>query len=424
MKLIIKQPHIIDPKNQLDGIFDVAIENGTIANVAKSINGKADETIEAKGLYLFPGLLDLHTHLREPGYEYQETIASGAAAARAGGFVGCVSMPNTEPACDSASVVDAILAKAAKAQFSVFPCGAITKARAGKELSEMADLKAAGCIAVSDDGCSVPDALLARRSMEYASMNGLLVMIHPEDRDLSKAGFIHEGVTSTRLGLRGIPHAAEDVMVARDIELAKLSGAAIHFQHVSSARSVHLIREAKKRGVKVTAEVTPHHIALIDEDIIEYNTNLKINPPLRGKGDRDALIQGLADGTIDAIATDHAPHQEMEKDVEFDKAAFGTIGLETALAVALTKLYHTKVLSLKELIMKMSINPQTILGLTDFAEVKKGIVANLCLVDVGKEWIVKKEALHSLSKNSCFLGQKLKGHVTATICQGVLYRFD
>ncbi|MBU1863011.1 MAG: dihydroorotase [Candidatus Omnitrophica bacterium] len=424
MTLLIKQAHIIDPKNDIDDVRDVLIEGKIITKIAKKITVSADEEIEAKGLYLFPGLVDLHTHFREPGYEYKETIESGSCAARRGGFVGCVSMPNTEPACDNASIVETIVAKAKDAHFSVFPCGAITKNREGEELSEMADLKAAGCRTVSDDGNSVAHTLVFRRALEYAHMLGLLVMIHAEDTNLSKNGLIHEGLISTQLGLRGIPHAAEDIIVARDIELAKLTGARIHFQHVSTKRAIALIREAKHEGVAVTAEVTPHHLALIDEDIISYDTNFKVNPPFRSREDREALCKGLQEGVIDAIATDHAPHQEMEKDVEFDQAPFGTIGLETALAVILTQLYHTKRLSLKDIVQKMSVNPQAILGLTDFAEVKTGIEGNICLVDVNKEWMVEKNTLHSLSKNSCFLGAKLKGKVVATVCQGEIYRFD
>ncbi len=423
MDYIIKSAHVIDPKNNIDDVLDVLIEKKFITKIDKNINSSSAKEIDANGLYLFPGLVDLHAHFRDPGFEYKETIESGAKAAFHGGFVGCVSMANTQPVCDNPSVVETILKKAQHINFSIFPCGTVTKGGEGSELSEMADLRAAGCLAVSDDGNSVADILVQRRALEYASMLGLLIMIHAEDKQLSKNGLINEGLVSTRLGLRGIPNAAEDVMVARDIELVKLTGAPIHFQHVSTRRAVELIGEAKKAGLPVTAEATPHHCTLIDEDIVTYNTNFKINPPLRSIDDRDAIVRGLEMNIIDAIATDHAPHQDVEKDIEFDKALFGTTGLETALAVILTYFYHKNILSLQDIVKKMSLNPQSILGLSDFAEVKKDIEANLVLVDINKEWTVEKKSFVSKSKNSCFLGKKLKGKVAATICKGILHLF-
>jgi len=423
MKTIIKQVHIVDPANDRDGVFDVLIEQKKIKKIAKTISQSDAKEINAKGLHLFPGLVDLHTHFREPGYEHKETIATGADAARAGGFVAAVSMPNTNPACDVPSIVETILQRADDARFRIFPCGSITKGREGTMMSEMADLKAVGCVAVSDDGASVADALLARRAMEYAAMHGLITMIHAEDKNLSKNGFINEGFIATKMGLRGIPNAAEDVMTARDIELVRLTGAPTHFQHVSTKRAVELIGEAKKDGLPITAEVTPHHIALTEDDIIGYNTHFKMNPPLRTREDQKMIIQGLKKGVIDAIATDHAPHRDVEKDVEFDKAPFGTIGLETALAVTLTQLYHTNILSLQDIVRSMSIAPQQILGVADYAAVKEGIEANLCLVDINKEWIVDSKSFRSKSHNSCFIGQSLKGKVVATVCQGSIYNF-
>jgi dihydroorotase len=421
MKILIKGAHVVDPSTKRDGVVDVLIEKKQIVSIAPSLNDASAKIIDASGKYLFPGFIDLHVHFRDPGFEYKETIETGIQAALRGGFVACMPMPNTNPTTDNKSVVDMIMKKADNAHFTLFPCGAITKDRKGVELSEMAELKSAGCVAVSDDGTSVSDALLARRAMEYAAMLGLIVSVHAEDHMLSKNGYMNEGEAATRLGLRGIPNAAEDVIIARDIELARLTGAHLHVQHISTKRAVEMISDAKKSGVTVTCEVTPHHIALTDSDIPGYASNYKMNPPLRTKEDRQALLKGIQKGVIDVIATDHAPHQSLEKDVEFDKAPFGTIGLETAFGVAMTHLYHTKILGLADIVEKMSLNPQKILGLTDFAAVKEGIEANLVLVDINQEWTVALDSFSSKSKNSCFIGTQLKGKVVATICKGVYH---
>ncbi|MBI4368196.1 MAG: dihydroorotase [Candidatus Omnitrophica bacterium] len=423
MNLLIKQVHVIDPQNKVDGVFDVLIKKRLVAELKKEVNSDGVEVLDGNGKYLFPGLVDMHVHFREPGYEQKETILSGSKAALAGGFVAVVTMPNTDPPCDHQSVIDNIIRKANEVPFYIFPCGTLTKERAGKELSEMADLKRAGAWAVSDDGAWVSDSLLMRRAMEYASMLGLLVMTHAEDKRLASGGVMNEGIMSTRLGLKGIPNASEAVAVSRDILLAQLTGAPLHLTHISTKESVDLIRLAKADQLPVTADVTPHHLALTDEALEHYDTNFKMMPPLRTEADRQAVLEGLGDGTIDAIATDHAPHTEEEKMAEFPEAPVGVVGVETALGVALTHLYHTKVLSLKDVVIKMSTRPAEILKLPkQFGQIKVGAEANLTLVDVNQEWIVKKEEFVSKSKNSCFIGMKLKGKAVATICRGQLWQ--
>ncbi|OGX45226.1 MAG: dihydroorotase [Omnitrophica WOR_2 bacterium RIFCSPLOWO2_12_FULL_51_8] len=418
MKLLIRKAHLVDPKNKVDEILDLEIENRKIIEIGKNLKSDG-EIVEAEGLTLLPGLIDLHTHFREPGFEQKETIQTGAGAALRGGFVGCVSMPNTNPPCDHQSVIDNIIRKAKEVPFHLFPAGTISKVREGKELSEMADLKRAGIWAVTDDGDWVKDPLLMRRAMEYASMLGLLVISHCEDRRLSANGVMNEGLMSTQLGLKGIPDESEEVAVSRDIQLARLTGARLHVAHISTARSVQLIREAKVKGLLVTAEVTPHHLSLTEEAVEGYNTNFKMNPPLRNREDVEAIQQALKDGTIDCIATDHAPHTEEEKMLEFDEAPFGVIGLETALAVSLTELVHSGKLSLAELVVKMSTRPAEILHLPrGFGEIRKGTEAGFTLVDLNREWTVTPEELVSKSKNSCFIGRKLKGKVVSTLCMG------
>ena len=424
MNLLIREAHVVDPKNRLDEILDVRVKDGRIVELGKDLEPTSEKILEAKGLYLFPGLLDLHVHFREPGFEQKETIESGARAALRGGFVGCVSMPNTNPACDHQSVIDNIIRKANEVPFHLFPAGTMSKNREGKELSEMADLKRAGIWAVTDDGSWVTDSLLMRRAMEYASMLDLLVISHSEDKRLSANGVMNEGLMSTRLGLKGIPDESEEVAVMRDIQLARLTGARLHIAHVSTAQSVKMIREAKAEGLSVTAEVTPHHLSLTDAAIEGYNTNFKMNPPLRTAQDVEAVQKGLIDGTIDCVATDHAPHTDEEKMLEFDEAPFGVIGLETSLGVCLTELVHSKKMSLTELVKRMSVRPAEILKLKEgFGEIRKGTEANLTLVDLNEEWIVRSEDFISKSKNSCFVGKKLKGRTAATICAGKLWVF-
>ncbi len=422
MNLLIRGANIVG-ENGKEEVADLLIEKGKIADIGKSLKSSA-EVLEAKGLHLIPGLIDLHTHFREPGQESKETIATGSKAALKGGFVASVSMPNTNPPCDHQGIIDIIIRKSKEVPYHIFPSGTISKAREGKELSEMADLKRAGIVAVTDDGDWVPDSLLMRRAMEYASMLGLIVMTHAEDKRLASGGVMNEGLSSTKLGLRGIPAASEEIAVARDIELARLTGARLHVCHISTARAAELVRRAKEEKIPVTAEVTPHHLSLTDESVEGYDTDFKMNPPLRADEDVKALRKALKDGVIDCVATDHAPHTEEEKMREFDDAPFGVIGLETALAVVLTELYHREKWPLQKIIEAMSVNPAKILKLgPEFGGIHKGSEANLTLVDLTKEWKVETRDFESKSQNSCFLGKKLKGKVAATICAGKLWKF-
>lgn len=425
VNLLIQKAHVVDPKNGMNQVLDIRVREGRIAEIGKGLLPSDEEILDADGLYLLPGLIDLHTHFREPGFEQKETIETGAHAALRGGFVACVSMPNTQPAADNQGVVDLITRKAREVPFHLFPAGTISKGREGKELSEMADLKRAGIWAVTDDGSWVSDSLLMRRAMEYASMLGLLVISHSEDKRLSANGVMNEGLMSTCLGLKGIPNESEEVAVARDIQLARLAGARLHIAHVSTERSVQLIRQAKHEGIPVTAEVTPHHLTLTEKDVEGYDTNFKMSPPLRSEKDRDALQKALREGVIDCVATDHAPHTDEEKMLEFDEAPFGVIGLETALAVCLTELVHTKKISLGELVERMSLGPARILKLpAGFGEIQVGTEANWTLVDLEAEWTVGRDSFLSKSRNSCFIGKKLKGRVARTMCRGHLWNYQ
>jgi len=422
MNYLIRGAHVVDPKNKVDEVLDLRIKKGEIVEIKRNLESSGEEIFEANGLHLVPGLVDLHTHFREPGFEQKETIGTGCRAALRGGFVACVSMPNTLPACDHQSVIDNIIRKAREVPFHIFPSGALSKGRQGKELSEMVDLKHAGICAITDDGHWVADSLLMRRAMEYASMLDLLVISHCEDERLSAGGVMNEGLMSTRLGLKGVPAESEEIAVARDIQLARLTGARLHLTHVSTAGSVKLIHQAKDEGMAVTADATPHHLSLTDEAVEGYNTNFKMNPPLRTKADITALQKGLKDGTIDCVATDHAPHTEEEKMLEFDEAPFGVIGLETAFSVCLMETVHSKKLTLGDLVFRMSTRPAEILKLAPgFGEIRKGTEANLALVNLDEEWTVDANQFVSKSKNSCFTGKKLKGRVAAILCMGNLW---
>jgi len=417
-KLLIKNGRVIDPANNLDAVCDILVEAGKIAKVAKNIKSDAEEIIDATDKMVLPGLVDMHVHLREPGREDKETIASGTRAAAKGGVTSVLAMPNTLIPIDSLPNIELLKGIIEKsAQVNVFICGAISKGRLGKELTDISALKAAGAIALSDDGASVDDAGLMQEALRRAKEENIVVSCHCEDKSLSGNGVVNAGFTSTRLGLRGISAESEYQRVARDIELAEKADAPIHIAHVSSKESVALIAKAKARGVKVTAEATPHHFSLSEEAVLEYDTNMKVNPPLRSQEDIEAIKAGLKDGTIDAIASDHAPHTENEKDIEFERAEFGSIGLETILAVSISALIETKVLSWPELVKRLSLNPAQILKVAK-GTLSPGQDADIIVVDPEQEWAAGKSSLVSKSKNCAFLGKVLKGVVEYTLCGG------
>lgn len=422
MRILIKNARIIDPDG-LDGVRDVIVDGDRIRHVVRpgetvdTLNRKGfDQVIDAVGKILTPGLIDMHVHLREPGHEYKETILTGCRAAAAGGFTSICAMPNTDPVNDGAQIAAFIKRTAENAGLSrVFPVGAITKGLGGTTLCEYQELKAAGVIALTDDGKPVSNGLLMRRAMEYAAGFGLFIISHCEDLELAMDGVMNEGALATRMGLRGIPNAAESVMVMRDISLCELTDTRLHIAHVSTAESVRAVREAKKRGVKVTAETAPHYFTLTEDAVIGYNTNAKMNPPLRSERDREAIREGLADGTIDVIATDHAPHSILEKDLEFDLAANGIIGLETAVSLGL-KLVEDNIIDLTELIRKMTTNPGRILGVGN--RIEPDAVADLTIIDTEKPYIVDANSFKSKSRNTPFDGWRLKGKAVLTMVGG------
>ena len=418
-QLLIKKGHIIDPLNNIDEILDVLINNGKIAEVSLNIKkGDGIKVVDASNKYVCPGFIDMHVHLREPGREDEETIETGTKAAAHGGFTSVVCMPNTDPAIDNEGMVDFIYKQAKeKGVVNVFCAGCITKGRAGRELTEMEALKDAGAVAVTDDGSPVSDNYVMRRALEYSSMTGLRVISHSEDTVLSSGGQMNEGRMSTNLGLKGIPKAAEELMVYRDISLAKLTGIPIHIAHVSSAGSVELIRNAKKQGIRVTCETAPHYFSLDDSSLKTFDTNLKVNPPIRNTEDVDAIKKGLKDGTIDAIATDHAPHASYEKEVEFNYAPCGLIGLETAVGLCLDTLYHKGGMDLKTIVSKFTVGPRKILNISKGA-ISVGDDADITIFDPKKEWKVKPEEFCSKSRNTPFENWPLKGAIEMTIVGG------
>jgi dihydroorotase len=420
MNILIKSGHVIDPANKVDDKLDLLVSDNKIEKLGKpgSLSPDGAQVIDAAGKLVVPGLIDMHVHLREPGFEYKETISTGTAAAKAGGFTSVCCMPNTNPVNDNQTVTRFILDQARDASARVFPIGAITKGSLGEELAEMADLRAAGCVAISDDGRPVASAAVMRRAMEYSKIFDLLIISHCEESKLSDKGVMNEGSVSTELGLRGIPNAAEEIMVAREVALAELTKARVHIAHVSTAGSVRIIRDAKARGVKVTAETCPHYFSLTEEAVQGYNTLAKMNPPLRTALDVAAIKQGLKDGTIDVIATDHAPHGMDEKSGEFDFALFGIVGLETALGFAL-KLVEEGVLSLTELVKKLSLNPAIVLNLGK-GTLSPGADADITIIDPAEEWVVDASRFRSKSKNTPFNGWKLKGRAVQTIVGGRL----
>jgi len=423
MTILIKNGRVVDPANNLDEILDILIEDGLIAKVGANIRTQAKEIIDATGTIVMPGLVDMHVHLREPGREDKETIATGTAAAAKGGVTSVLVMPNTQPAIDSVESV-ALLKKIIQetAKVNVFIAAAITRQRQGSELTDIAKLKQEGIVAISDDGASVDNDALFQEALEKAKEQQVLVICHSEDKLLSCGGVVNLGLTSTRLGLRGISSASEYNRVARDIQLAEKTKANIHIAHVSCKESLELISQAKKKGIKVTCETAPHYFSLSEEAVLGFDTNMKVNPPLRSKDDLAGIRQGLVQATIDVIASDHAPHTENEKDIEFERAESGVIGLETELAVAATELIHTGLLDWLDLAKKMALNPARALGINK-GTLGVGCDADVIVVSPDKEWIVQKEKFVSKSKNSAFLGKKLKGVVEYTICAGeIIYR--
>jgi len=436
MNLLIKNGHIIDPSQGIDGIGDILIEDGKIKEISsqqsvvssqhkdKKLRTQNSELriIDATGLYVFPGLIDMHTHLREPGFEYKETIKTGTMAAVKGGFTSVCAMPNTNPVNDNSSVTDFIIRKAIQeGACTVYPIGAITKGQKGEELAEMGIMHAEGCVAFSDDGSPVMDSLIMRRALEYSKTFNVPIVSHCEDLNLSESGVMNEGLLSVNLGLRGIPSEAEEIMVARDIALAGLTRGRLHVAHISTHGSVRLIREAKGRGVNVTAETCPHYFSITEDTVKGYNTNTKVNPPLRTERDIEAIKQGLKDGTIDVIATDHAPHHRDEKLKEFDQAPSGISGLETALSLSL-RLVEEGVLTLNQLIEKMTVIPAKILRLNK-GVLKVGADADVIVVDLNKEYKVEAEKFISKGKNTPFDGWDMRGMAVVTICKGKIYEW-
>jgi dihydroorotase len=424
--LLIKGGRIIDPSQKIDEVGNLLVAEGKIAWRGQGKPPQSDyEVLEAKGLVVCPGFIDLHSHLRQPGYEEKETIASGSHAASKGGFTTICCMPNTNPPLDNRTAIEYIKATAAtEAVIRVLPIGCITKGRQGKELTEMGELAEAGVIAFSDDGEPALNSYIMRQALDYSRAFELPVTDHCEDTTLTEGGQMNEGTLSAKLGLRGIPNAAEDIIVARDLALAELTGGWIHIAHTTTAGAVELIRRAKEKGIKVTAEATPHHLTLTEERVIGYNTNAKVNPPLRTEKDIEALIEGLNDNTIDIIATDHAPHTEGDKLCEFALAPFGISGLETALG-SLMKLVHKKKLSLVTLIAKLTSEPSKILGDRhgQLGTLAIGVPADVTIFDPDLEWVVDTKEFASKGRNTPLEGETLKGRVIATVYGGkIVYR--
>jgi dihydroorotase len=425
MKRLIKDGRVIDPKNKIDDTLDLLIDGEKITKIGKNISASGAEVISAAGKVVAPGFIDMHVHLREPGNEEAETIASGTRAAAAGGFTAVACMPNTNPVNDTESVTEFIVNTAEEeGVVRVYPIGAITKGLRGEYLTEIGELREAGCVAVSDDGYDVMDNLLMRRALEYTWMFKMPVIDHCEAADLTEGGVMNESAVSTALGLKPIPAAAEEIMVQRNILLARDTGSHVHIAHVSTAESVEMVRRAKKNKIKVTAEVTPHHFTLTDEKCRTFDTNYKMKPPLRTEKDVKAILKGIDDGTIDCIATDHAPHVEDTKKMEFDYASFGIVGLETAVSIALDRLVHEGVIDIVRLVEMFSVNPAAILGIPG-GELKEGLSADVTILDFNKTVTVDKDKFLSKSRNTPFHGMTLKGAPVMTIVNGqIVHRYE
>jgi dihydroorotase len=418
--IFIEGGRVIDPANGVDGVRTVVLRDGKVAEIGERLERPRDaRAIDARGRWVTPGFVDLHVHLREPGQEYKETVETGARAAVAGGFTTICAMPNTKPVNDNASVTELVLARAAAAGLArVLPLGCISRNQGGEELAEFGELKAAGCVGFTDDGKPVVSSALMRRALEYSKAFGLPVAVHEEDPLLAGKGVMHEGSAATRLGLKGIPAAAEDVMILRDLALLELTGGRLHVQHVSTRGGVRALRDAKKRGLAVTAEVTPHHLALTDEDVAAsgYSTDLKMNPPLRSADDVAAVREGLADGTIDAVATDHAPHSLVEKDLEFDAAMNGIVGLETAFAVCMD-LVRRGAFPDRRLVEALTVGPARAFRLSA-GTLSRGAAADVVVLDPAAEWVLDPARLHTKGRNTPWKGKRLVGRCTYTIVGG------
>ncbi len=419
MQLILRQGRIVDPSQKLNKVADLGIEDGRVAEIAPKIRKKGRKEVDARGLLVLPGFIDMHVHLREPGREDSETIESGTAAAARGGFTGVACMPNTQPVNDSEAVTSFILERAREvSKITVYPIGAITKGSQGKTLAEIGEMYRTGIVAVSDDGHSVQDSQVMRRAMEYARLFNLPVIDHCEDKDLAAGGVMHEGYYSTRLGLRGMNPAAEEVQVLRDAILAQQTGAQVHIAHISTRRSLQAVVRAKREDkVSITCEVTPHHLLLTDAEVSSYDTNTKMNPPLRSQDDADALVKALASGDVDAIATDHAPHNINDKMVEFDRAPFGIVGLETAVGLIYDRFVRNEVITLERFVQLFSTNPARILNL-DRGTLAAEAWADITVVDPELSWQVDSSQFCSRSRNTPFNGWKLRGGPAMTIVKG------
>jgi dihydroorotase len=420
MSLLIRNGRVVDPANGVDAVQDVLVADGKVAKVGRGLKApEGTATLDAAGKVVCPGFIDIHVHFREPGFEYKETIATGTRAAAAGGFTAVACMANTFPVNDNRAVTDYILAKAkVEGCVRVYPIGAVTRGLKGTELAEMGEQAEAGCVAFSDDGECVMNAEVYRRAMEYALPFGVPLISHAEDCHLAHAGVMNEGLVSTELGLAGQPSAAEDVMVARDILLAELTGAHVHIAHISTAGAVRMVREARARGVRVTAEVTPHHLVLTEEAVREYDSNTKMAPPLRGKRDVEAVLEALADGTIDCIATDHAPHALSDKEGEFAEAAKGVVGLETAVPVLLDRLVRQGRLDLPTLVARFTSGPARLLNLAG-GRLSPGAPADVTILDLERAWTVEPRHFHSRSRNTPFGGWTGTGAPVLTLVGGV-----
>ena len=424
---LLKGGRVVDPKANRDGHFDIRIENGNVTAIGKDLPVDGAQVVEVPdGFVITPGLIDMHVHLREPGQEHKETIATGTWSAVVGGFTGVACMPNTDPVNDSASVTQFILKRADQAGFArVYPIGAVSVGSKGEQMTEMGDLSRAGCVAFTDDGKPVSTALLMRRALEYASMFDAPIIEHCEDPSLKGDGVAHEGAVAAMLGLRGIPGVAESIMADRDISLAELTGGRIHIAHMSARQTLRAVRDGKSRGVKVTCEVAPHHFTLTDDALKDgagYNTNLKMNPPLREEADRLAMIEGLRDGSVDVISTDHAPHHADEKALEFDRAPFGIVGLETCVPLCLDRLVHSGVISLPRLVELLSASPAELLRIPG-GTITVGAPADLTVLAPDASVTIRAAALVSKSKNSPFDGWTLRGATAGTIVGGrLLYK--